>query len=607
MQKGMHDHINEGHVEHELCVSNNTYDRSIQSVIQADDEIPGCEVYRQRLIDEFRDTVFSPLKYDPEAWKVRGPREISKVKLTLIEGAVPRSSKAIRAVGIRETLLYEKIQTFLDRGYIVKSNDNTDWVTRAFLVPKPNGKWRLVIDYRYVNTQLKGQNFPLPVIKDQLANQHGNFLWTLVDLEDGFHQMHLEEESMHITSFITPFGVYMWRVLPMGIKVAPQVYQRMVDWVVRKCKCSRPYIDDILTGTGKGIIGRHGQIKSAQDFLRIVKSEDPGDRKLLGDILEEHYQAVRRLFLAFQEARLTIKPEKCHFFRTTVQYIGHVLRAGMRFPNPDKTAAIREWKEEHITTPKQLKGFLGLANWYALYIKDFAKHATPLMEALRGKYQYEPVGKGQLSVQGLPPKRKRIKLSPKETRIHWTSAMREGFQNIKQSLIQAVELYIPSPTGRWKIHCDACTYAVGGELSQEGPDGQWHPVAFFSRKLQGAVSGGKGEKGESGQMAWTIREKETYALVWCLLKFQSWIGGNEIEVHIDHSSILQWYKEDLCTISGPLGRRGRWHEFLSRFNLTIFYKQGEQNEAADALSRWAYPAGLAQDTNFHGSDADLEG
>ena len=119
-------------------------------------------LYRQQLIDEFRDTVFSPLKYDPEAWKVPGPREISKVKLTLIEGAVPRSSKAIRAVGIRETLLYEKIQTFLDRGYIVKSNDNADWVSRAFLVPKPNGKWRLVIDYRYVNTQLKGQNFPPP-------------------------------------------------------------------------------------------------------------------------------------------------------------------------------------------------------------------------------------------------------------------------------------------------------------------------------------------------------------------------------------------------------------------------------------------------------------
>ena len=95
-------------------------------------------------------------------------------------------------------------------------------------------------------------------------------------------------------------------------------------------------------------------------------------------------------------------------------------------------------------------------------------------------------------------------------------------------------------------------------------------MAFFSRKLQGAVSEGKGEKGKSGQMVWTIREKETFALVCCLLQFQSWIWGNEIEVHTDHSSILQWHKEDLCTISGPFGRRGKRHELLSRFNLTMF-------------------------------------
>ena len=66
----------------------------------------------------------------------------------------------------------------------------------------------------------------------------------------------------------------------------------------------------------------------------------------------------------------------------------------------------------------------------------------------------------------------------------------------------------------------------------------------------------------------------------------------------DHSSIVQWYKEDLCTVSGPLGRLGRWHEFLSRFNLVIEYHKGEHNEAPDALSRWAYPAGLAQDVSF---------
>ena len=143
------------------------------------------------------------------------------------------------------------------------------------------------------------------------------------------------------------------------------------------------------------------------------------------------------------------------------------------------------------------------------------------------------------------------------------------------------------------------------------PDGSWRPVAFYSRKLQGERAGttkeGFTRTKHTGQYGWTPREKETYAIVSCLLKFQSWIGGQEITVKTDHSAIVKWYKEDLCTLSGPLGRRGRWHEFLSRFNLLIEYTPGPENHVEDALSRWAYPAGTAQDTNFHGGDADLAG
>ena len=93
----------------------------------------------------------------------------------------------------------------------------------------------------------------------------------------------------------------------------------------------------------------------------------------------------------------------------------------------------------------------------------------------------------------------------------------------------------------------------------------------------------------------------------CLLNFQSWTGFSEVVVKTDHSSIVQWYKEDLCTISGPLGRRGRLHEFLGRFNIMIEYNSVVNNEEADTLSRWAYPAWAAQDTNFYGSDRDLAG
>ena len=185
--------------------------------------------------------------------------------------------------------------------------------------------------------------------------------------------------------------------------------------------------------------------------------------------------------------------------------------------------------------------------------------------------------------------------------------MIDGFTHLKSALSRKISLYLPQPDQPWRIRCDACDYAVGGALEQRQDEGNWHPVAFFSRKLQGEKANGLTKKRDTSQYAWTPREKETYAIVRCLLKFQSWIGSQEVTVQTDHSAIVKWYKEGLCTISGPVGRRGRWHEFLSRFNLFIEYRPGEDNEGADALSRWAYPAGEAQDTNFHGGDADLLG
>ena len=96
-------------------------------------------------------------------------------------------------------------------------------------MPKPSGTWRLVIDYGYLNTQLKGINFPLPVIEDQVARQVRKSVLSLVDLEDGFHPLHLEPFCCHLNAIITPFGVYEWGVLPMGVHFGPQVSQRLVQ------------------------------------------------------------------------------------------------------------------------------------------------------------------------------------------------------------------------------------------------------------------------------------------------------------------------------------------------------------------------------------------
>ena len=147
-----------------------------------------------------------------EAWG-----EHAIVKLELTEGEEPRAAKPIRAVELREIMLQQKLKDFESRGFFIEAKANPQWVSRCFLVPKrESSKLRLVIDYRWLNSQLKAKRFPIPIIEDQLANQSGNCLFTLIDLEDGFEQMHLEEGSKHLTAFCTPFGVIEWNVLPMG-------------------------------------------------------------------------------------------------------------------------------------------------------------------------------------------------------------------------------------------------------------------------------------------------------------------------------------------------------------------------------------------------------
>ena len=75
-------------------------------------------------------------------------------------------------------------------------------------MPKPWGKWRLVIHYRYLNLEIADEAFPLPVIEDLFLEQSKNGIWSIFDSEDGIHQMVLEPESRSLTAFVTLWGLF---------------------------------------------------------------------------------------------------------------------------------------------------------------------------------------------------------------------------------------------------------------------------------------------------------------------------------------------------------------------------------------------------------------
>ena len=240
--------------------------------------------------------------------------------------------------------------------------------------------------------------------------------------------------------------------------------------------------------------------------------------------------------------------------------------------------AIEKW--EVPRTISALRAFLGFTNYYSSYIQGYAEIVACLQDKLR-------VSKAD------GKKGSKMKIS-------WDKDDQHAFEEIKRRLCSKLVLQRVNPDKPFVLRVDASTYAVGASLEQLIDDDRRPtvedviakktvPVAFLSRKLA------------PNQRNWTPREIETYAIILALQKWETWIGLQPVLVLTDHKAIESWAKEVLDTPSGPVGRRARWHQIFSKYDLSVGYIPGKDNTNADILSRWAYPASQAlRDISKHG-------
>ncbi|XP_070028927.1 uncharacterized protein [Nicotiana sylvestris] len=101
------------------------------------------------------------------------------------------------------------------------------WLANVVLVPKKDCKTRVCVDYRDLNKASPKDNFPLPNIHILIVNCAKHEIGSFVDCYAGYHQILMDEEDAEKTTFITPWGMYCYRVMPFGLKNAGATYMRL--------------------------------------------------------------------------------------------------------------------------------------------------------------------------------------------------------------------------------------------------------------------------------------------------------------------------------------------------------------------------------------------
>jgi len=101
------------------------------------------------------------------------------------------------------------------------------------LVPKSDATLRLCTDFHKVNAVTVPDPFPLPRVEDLFDRVGQARYLTKLDITRGYWQVPLDEESVPISAFVTPFGHFQWRYMPFGLRNAPATFSRIVVKLLR--------------------------------------------------------------------------------------------------------------------------------------------------------------------------------------------------------------------------------------------------------------------------------------------------------------------------------------------------------------------------------------
>uniref|UniRef100_H3H512 RNA-directed DNA polymerase n=1 Tax=Phytophthora ramorum TaxID=164328 RepID=H3H512_PHYRM len=385
--------------------------------------------------------------------------------------------------------------------------------TPTFCVRKSNGKWRIVHAFNKLNAATIPAQTPIPR-KDVLQNNMvGCTAYSALDLVDGYYQLLMRASDIPLTAVSTPTGMlWEWLVMPQGLSNAPATFNRLVTQLFRPHRAyAQTYFDDIFVHSR----AEHG------------KSD-----------VDNHIDHLRAVLECMRTNKLYANASKCIFGAEEIPFLGCFIgKRGLR-ADPSKVKAIVDWPVPK--NQKDLRKWLGLANYLHKYSDNYADMARPLSNLLK-----------------------------KDVEWAWDTEHQVAFEAVKESLLHAPILALPDPDRPFSVVCDASDFAIGCALLQADTEGRERVIAFESRQLKAA------------EKNYPVHDKELLAMKYALVKFRvHLLGSKPFVIFTDHASLRT------VTQSPHLSQRmARWLSFFAEYNFEVKYKPGRQNGLADALSR----------------------
>ncbi|KAI0993225.1 hypothetical protein K3495_g14959 [Podosphaera aphanis] len=391
------------------------------------------------------------------------PHRVWDHKIEIIPGGEPPYNKN-RPLSSPELKVVRKwLDENLSRGFIRESKARC--AAPLMLAAKPGGGVRICQDYRGLNNVTIKNRYPLPLVRETLdALCHAKY-YTKLDIIAAFNKLRIAEGHEWKTAFITRFGLFESLVMPFGLCNAPASFQNFINHTLFDLldKSCTAYLDDVL---------------------------------IFSNTKEEHREHVRKVVKRLRDAGLQIDINKCEFETKRTKYLGLIITPDGVEMDDEKVKAIVSWMAPSCV--RDLQKFLGFANFYRRFIKNFSKLCQPLNELLCKNIAWS-----------------------------WGKSQQQAFDQLKNSFTSAPTLAYFDFSKKSILETDASDWASGGVLSQIDDYGQLRPVAYFSSKHSPA------------ECNYEIYDKELLAIIKCLAEWRPELQGTskKFDIITDHKNL----------------------------------------------------------------------